>query len=107
MVAIGAYFNDINGSNSGDTRIFSLSCPTPVYETEPANKIRFYPNPVHGNLNVDLPEGKQSDIRIYNLQGRLMMRKQTSGKSILNLNTLNAGMYLLKVNEMNYKIIKE
>lgn len=67
-----------------------------------------YPNPTNGLIFIQLASRFQnSQLFLYDLQGRLVMTQWASGETIsLNLEQLNSGVYLLKVENQTVKIIK-
>ncbi|MDT0295800.1 T9SS type A sorting domain-containing protein [Mesonia ostreae] len=73
----------------------------------------FYPNPVKETLNIKLHQ-QEAQLQFYNLQGRLVLEKENSVHEELeiNLSSLEAGTYFLKVRLHNgttsiKKIVKE
>lgn len=62
-----------------------------------------YPNPTHSYLVIDGIDA-QTPVRIYDLQGRLVLSGMGSP---LHIDPLAAGNYLLQVNHQIVKIIKE
>jgi pectate lyase len=73
--------------------------------------IKFYPNPVTNELNISISEGISIErISLYNIVGQLI--KTIEGNTnLLNMNDLNNGMYLVKVQTdhggIDQKIIKK
>jgi hypothetical protein len=60
-------------------------------------KINFYPNPTNNILNIDISEQLIiTEIKMYNLLGKIVYQKKKGVKSI-NLNNLNNGVYLIKI----------
>ena len=73
-----------------------------------------FPNPAGGELNIWTKVAeKKSEIRIYNLTGKLVMQQQGSGNTLtqLNISKLSPGLYLVKVNDgkeiMSAKFVKQ
>jgi hypothetical protein len=64
--------------------------------------INIFPNPADDQLNVSV-EGvdNRSEIKVYNLMGKLVMQQQGNGDSItqLNISKLSAGFYLVNVSD--------
>jgi endonuclease/exonuclease/phosphatase family metal-dependent hydrolase len=59
-------------------------------------KIGVSPNPVEGSLTLQIPQGK-GEVQIMDLQGKVWMSSiVTSTKIYLELNSLPAGVYILK-----------
>ncbi|MDL2243130.1 T9SS type A sorting domain-containing protein, partial [Bacteroidales bacterium OttesenSCG-928-K03] len=70
-------------------------------------KLKIFPNPTSGQLTVVIPENQQSKfnyIQITDLQGRKVF--QTNDTSF-NIEHLPSGMYIIKVNNLSTKIVKE
>ena len=53
----------------------------------------------------DLPENSQ--IGIYTTDGKTVVSRQCSGEASLSLNSLPSGMYIVKINNESYKILKK
>ncbi|MBI9033474.1 MAG: T9SS type A sorting domain-containing protein [Bacteroidales bacterium] len=73
--------------------------------------IGIYPNPTKGNLTIDLDKTTEINIELYDFKGkRLYSQHLTTDKYILDMNHLNNGIYLLKIESekftLNKKIIK-
>lgn len=57
-----------------------------------------YPNPVSDELHVDFINDAQSTIRLFDLQGRLVLETQSSVmNNIINLDNVENGLYILEV----------
>lgn len=76
-----------------------------------AEGIFIYPNPADYEINIVFDAGVNAEnVRVYDVNGRLvMMREITSADSPLSLNvsTLGAGTYVLKVGNATAKMIKK
>jgi len=62
--------------------------------------IMMYPVPVMENLNVELPEtmSEQSIIRVYNLQGKLVLLQETQGRAVqIPMATYVGGTYTITI----------
>ncbi len=75
--------------------------PISTEEGNPGDIITLYPNPVSSDLHIDYHTStdKPSDIRIADLLGRTIMTTTllSSGKIILDVSTLQNGMYLVMI----------
>jgi len=78
--------------------------------------VNIYPNPTKGELTVEigqLPEGKTASLRLYNLQGKLILQRTGlhDGSEHLNIGAQPAGIYLMKIATKDasteWKIIKK
>lgn len=70
-----------------------------------SNSINLYPNPFKNSINIDGIE-ENSSYEIFSVLGNKIKRGKLSSKSI-NLEELQAGIYILKVNSSSFKIVKE
>ncbi len=73
---------------------------------------QIYPNPVETEMLIKFGTSEERTIRIFDLQGRLKLQKETSSSSVrLNLSNFKSGMYLMKVQAnsetFTYKVIKK
>lgn len=62
-----------------------------------------YPNPIYGNLNVEV--GVPTSFAIFNINGKLMMEFDVEGKSQIDVDNLSSGIYFL-TNKENGKVLK-
>ena len=109
-VAIGAYYNDGNGTDAGHVRVYDLSS---VLNTEnfEQNSFSVYPNPAKDFLVIEnLTNETISSVEIYNLTGKLV-KNEILNFSTINIEDLAKGIYLLRIKTenkiINQKFIKE
>lgn len=79
--------------------------------------LSIYPNPTQGNLILKLDDAfnnRNIDLEIVDLLGKVLMKTQARVEQNtihLNLNVLNNGTYILRINDGNYsswaKVVKE
>ena len=66
------------------------------------NTIQLYPNPTKESLNVLVPTFlNKLDVEIYNIQGKLVkssIEKVNNGNVTLDVNSISAGIYFVKLN---------
>lgn len=104
----------------GNARILNSTVDMGVYEYDPAslssesflfNKdfIKIHPNPIKDDLFIKSDKEIQK-IEIYNLLGKLVIKKEKEKFNQLNLNQLQTGVYLIRFysgdNIISKKIIK-
>ncbi|HNW89872.1 MAG TPA: T9SS type A sorting domain-containing protein [Bacteroidales bacterium] len=82
----------------------SITLPEGISETaDLKNQFTVYPNPAKDNLTIEKISGfskpnNNETILIYNIQGKLIVQQAfNTYKSIIDLQNLEQGMYLLKV----------
>src|SRR5690606_8649769 len=74
-----------------------LSVDEPIFQ----NTLKLYPNPSSGQITISNPNTLNiSNIEIYSVLGNLAYQSElntTANTFSLDLNTLNSGIYLLKI----------
>ena len=78
---------------------------TDVEENE-VNSVSLYPNPANNKLHVKGLED-QHKILIYNAFGILVKTASLNGDGEIDIESLSAGFYLLRVDGQTMKFIKE
>lgn len=68
--------------------------------------LKIYPNPVEQNFSIKGIK-KKYDYFIYDSLGKEVQKGSVSPDQYIKINTLNNGVYFLKVNEQIHKIIKK
>jgi Secretion system C-terminal sorting domain/DUF5010 C-terminal domain len=69
------------------------------------DKVNIYPNPVFDFLNVDLKDNETPLLKVYGLDGKLLITEKTKK---LSVNQLSNGIYFLNVNEKQFvKFVKK
>ncbi|MBU2950603.1 sulfatase-like hydrolase/transferase [Tamlana agarivorans] len=65
---------------------------------ENTSMFKIYPNPVDGQVNIDLANDENAQYQILNTSGQVMLTGYiTGGKRAVDLNNFEAGFYLIKV----------
>ncbi|MEO6130782.1 MAG: T9SS type A sorting domain-containing protein [Saprospiraceae bacterium] len=67
-------------------------------------KIDIYPNPTSGLLRINLHVDGKFEMNIYDLQGRQMMQEVFSITTLLHLDQLYPGPYLLNITHHGYRV---
>jgi hypothetical protein len=67
------------------------------------NKAGIFPNPVNDYINIHTNTDAKSQLRIYDIYGRLHFSKIISGNSQINLSHLADGVYFVIVKNNNYR----
>ncbi|MBI9033998.1 MAG: T9SS type A sorting domain-containing protein [Bacteroidales bacterium] len=68
-------------------------------------ELSVYPNPASEILNVTIPEGSNSVLKLYTLAGKLIKQSQvTQGHNSIGLSDVESGMYLVVI-EDNQKTV--
>ena len=78
--------------------------PLSVGQHESSNKVRFYPNPVKDEINVEFqsPDQQNINLQIVDINGRVIMNKHYNTPSDISIDTssLQSGIY---VGSLNYE----
>jgi hypothetical protein len=71
--------------------------------------ISVYPNPFADHLNV-FSNSVTATLQLTDLTGKILVQQKFSGATILDLKTLTAGMYIVKINDgvnvRSFKVVK-
>lgn len=103
-----------------DTAVFNLTSPNfnafilklngpdvGLQENTPANQLSIYPNPTHNWLTVSSQPGHQnSGFEITDLLGRPLLSGRLNSENQVDLSTLPAGSYLLRVGQASARPVK-
>jgi len=103
---------NINGCDSVITLILNVTTTGISTITNDKLGMRVYPNPTSGQLRVsgDILDGKDREIRIFNVVGQVVFTSQLSKLSpetTIDISHLANGLYFLKVDGKMVKIVKE
>ena len=71
------------------------------------NSVKLHPNPVNNNLTVDLKSNIDTDIEIFDILGKQVIKKAINKTSTLNLQALKTGIYIIKITQGNSTITKK
>jgi hypothetical protein len=94
VVAIGAFINNGNGTDSGYVRVYDLSA---VLSTDSFNieLSRVYPNPATTEIQITLKNNLQLlKVNVYNQLGQFIKESKTN---IVNVSDLSKGIYLVEI----------
>ncbi|MDA7501768.1 glycosyl hydrolase [Chitinophagales bacterium] len=100
-----------NNAGSLDSYVVGSCLSATGIEETTTERIGYYPNPVSGELNLQLPQG-ENRLSFYNFTGELVLQKNSTAETEqIDLSNLPAGIYLLHITNGNkeqvIKLIKE
>jgi len=111
IVAIGAHYNDGNGTQSGHVRVYS-NASLSIEENNFGSKFKAYPNPSFEDVSIELGSIFQEvEISIFDLLGKEVMRETYTNTNKIELDTqlFTTGVYIVKVesntNKASLKLI--
>lgn len=101
---VSQFFIELYCHSEKDTTLYPIyntqSCPWQVVGLEEEKRLEFsvYPNPISSFLQIEFSQQLNGHLYIYNYQGQLLLdQKFESSKERLDLENLNSGTYLLKI----------
>lgn len=62
-----------------------------------ATRIIVYPNPNTGRFYLDAPTGEKLSLQVFDLEGRMVLYKNTSGKTVIDASELAEGIYTISI----------
>ena len=104
--AVGNVFLAVNSKN------FTLT-PALATDSFELDNFALYPNPNSGNFTIQFNSTSSNDINVsvYDLRGRSIFEKQYANTGLFNqnlqLNNLQAGIYLVTVKDGDKKVVKK
>jgi len=103
-VAIGAYFNDGNGTDAGHVRIYSLNSTNNIAVIPSKQVFYTYPNPSSNELNIKIESNLLgSKFRIINSLGQEIKQGELrSLSSAIDVSKLPKGNYIIQIGTENY-----
>jgi len=102
---VRAYATNSGGTSYGDEVTFTTNMATGLGNAT-ANTLVFYPNPATDGFTINTGE-KITRVSIYDLSGALVLSQQAAEKSVIDISSLQAGVYMVKVNGLVEKLIKK
>ncbi|WP_067146408.1 T9SS type A sorting domain-containing protein [Pseudotamlana agarivorans] len=65
-----------------------------------SNSIAIYPNPATSQITINGVQ-KISEVRIFDVMGKQVLKTNTLSNNQLNINQLNSGVYLVRIQDVN------
>lgn len=109
-------FSFLSGGKSVTVRVTRNGCtnestPFVVTGTElpTVSDAKVYPNPTAGFVRVELSEKKSVLLRLFDVNGRSVLRRRVSGTAEFDLSGLATGVYVLRISGQaeGIRIVKE
>lgn len=67
--------------------------------------VKIFPNPSQGRFKVE--HSGEGEIEVYDFTGRMILNTFSEGKTEIDLSRFDSGVYLLRLGNNTYRIIKE
>lgn len=103
-LAIGAPFNDGNGNDAGQVRVYELQTVATIFVDNSSNATLF-PNPTFDKFSISGPT-KIKRIVIYNQLGSMVKGLERPGTEI-DISKLPSGIYLVQIHAENQLILNK
>lgn len=74
------------------------------------NEMKWYPNPVIDKLNIEMRGAGSAAIAMYDMTGTLVFSStllRDQKRKVIDVDTLASGLYVLKIGDKAFKMIKE
>jgi endonuclease I/chitodextrinase len=102
----------IDGNSDGSNRVkfddVSYTCYSSLSVDEfSLSNLKLHPNPFKNNLTIDLKSSIDTDIEIYDILGKRVLKSTISETSTLNLQALKTGIFIVKITQNNSTITKK
>lgn len=65
-----------------------------------------YPNPTFDKLFFSCKDHQEVTVSVYSMNGQLLQSEQMNTSESLNVSSLAKGMYIIRINNQNYKFSK-
>lgn len=65
-----------------------------------------YPNPTSDKLFFSCKDNQEVTVSVYSMNGQLLQSEQMNTSESLNVSSLAKGMYIIRINNQNYKFSK-
>jgi hypothetical protein len=73
-----------------------------------SQQVTLYPNPSRGSFTVSWFDNLETNIDLFDLQGRIVLSKTTSANSVeLDIHEFSDGIYLISIENESTKLIKK
>lgn len=101
----GFYYNTSN--HLPVTALFQFSTLSNPEFAKAQTSFTLYPNPAKDYVNIDIAENvNNNEVIVYDLTGRQVLSQKLSSNTI-NVSALPAGIYILKIDNITGKFVKE
>ena len=105
----GNYYSTLTVSNQVQSSSVNLNGTATGIEEQSTETVQLYPNPVGNSLNlVFANENLPKKVEIIDVTGRVVMSENVvNGTTVINVASLNAGVYFVRADNMVKKFVKK
>lgn len=101
----GDYYVEVTSENNCPEISLPFTVNGLAVDEIPQFVYNLYPNPTSGFVHITNTSTEKIPTEIYTLSGMLVSKQEVS--TSIDLNGLESGIYFIKINNVNYRIIKE
>ena len=93
----------ILGNMAGGVRYFKgikyVAPPISIVENVELTSLKIYPNPANEKITLTWEDSdfKNLDVKIYDLNGRLVLNKNVRNRDVISTTTLGSGLYIVQL----------
>jgi arabinogalactan endo-1,4-beta-galactosidase len=102
----GAWDDDGSPSVAMDAFLDVSTLSTETFENEMLHQYKVYPNPVKDVLQIESSLNQIGRIELLDLNGRLLFENKQPDIKTIDMSRIPKGIYILKIEDQSFKIIK-
>lgn len=100
------YGNCQNDSTNLGLGFYAMCCLLSNNEFS-LQKVNVYPNPFEKEIHISLKEEMETELMIFDILGKQVFTKTIQNSDTINLDTLQQGIYFLKISQGNSTVSKK
>jgi hypothetical protein len=90
-----------------NTNIFAQDNKQPKPQESASEQLSFYPNPVtDGKIYISGKQSLTKEITINDVLGKIVLQTSITSRE-LNISSLKSGIYMIKIKEGDYSVIRK
>ncbi len=93
------------GNDHFGFRIAGETTGTGMHDENRNGAFRVYPNPAQNSVRLELSDKEATHLEVYSLTGELIRSEWVKGNTVLRLEGLASGVYIVKVKDTRKKLI--
>jgi arabinogalactan endo-1,4-beta-galactosidase len=102
----GAWDDDGSPSIAMNAFLDVSTLSTETFENEMLHQYKVYPNPVKDILQIESSLNQIGRIELLDLNGRLLFENKQPATKTIDMSRIPRGIYILKIEDQSFKIIK-
>lgn len=102
----GSYYVIATGSNDCTDQSSTINVTGTDVENHSLADFNIYPNPALNQVYIEIPQNSVS-LSIYDITGKVLIKKDDFNTSSLDISVLNAGVYMIEIQKDNVKGVRK